>query len=128
MEGVPGTSFKHTSSSGAWESVLKYLTEQGFNAKTHASGPDMYGVTNLGVIKYFQEMPNAYRCRRNKPLTWILNGQGDHDTSELSDQSLNKISTTSLADMYLSSPSSSFAGQTPRRRKQRTNVTYMPVT
>lgn len=55
MEGMPGISFKHTSSSGAWELVLKYLTEQGFNAKTHASGPDMYGLTNLGVIKYIQE-------------------------------------------------------------------------
>lgn len=81
----------------------------------------MYGLTNLGVIKYIQVMPNAYRCRQYKPLTWILDGQGDHDTSELSDQSLNKISTTSMADMSLSSPSSSSSGQSPRRRKQRTN-------
>lgn len=69
---MPEKVFRHSSSSGAWELALKGLMELGFNAKTHASGPDMYGLTNLGVIKYIQEMPNAHRCRRYMPLKWII--------------------------------------------------------
>jgi len=69
---MPEKTFRHTSSSGAWELALKGLMELGYNAKTHASGPDMYGLTNLGVIKYIQEMPNANRCRRYMPLKWII--------------------------------------------------------
>jgi hypothetical protein len=69
---MPEKVFRHTSSSGAWELALKGLMELGYNAKTHASGPDMYGLTNLGVIKYIQEMPNAHRCRRYMPLKWIV--------------------------------------------------------
>lgn len=55
--------------------------ELGFNAKTHASGPDMYGLTNLGVIKYIQEMPNAHRCRRYMPLKWIVDDEDDNADS-----------------------------------------------
>ncbi|KAF9920717.1 transforming growth factor beta regulator 1 [Linnemannia zychae] len=72
LEDMPEKVFRHSSSSGAWELALKGLMELGFNAKTHASGPDMYGLTNLGVIKYIQEMPNANRCRRYMPLKWII--------------------------------------------------------
>ncbi|KAF9093089.1 choline dehydrogenase 7 [Mortierella sp. AD031] len=72
LEDMPEKVFRHSSSSGAWELALKGLMELGFNAKTHASGPDMYGLTNLGVIKYIQEMPNAHRCRRYMPLKWII--------------------------------------------------------
>ncbi|KAF9360524.1 transforming growth factor beta regulator 1 [Mortierella sp. AD094] len=72
LEDMPDKVFRHTSSSGAWELALKGLMELGYNAKTHASGPDMYGLTNLGVIKYIQEMPNAHRCRRYMPLKWII--------------------------------------------------------
>ncbi|KAF9414157.1 choline dehydrogenase 7, partial [Entomortierella beljakovae] len=72
LEDMPDKVFQHTSSSGAWELALKGLMELGYNAKTHASGPDMYGLTNLGVIKYIQEMPNAQRCRRYMPLKWII--------------------------------------------------------
>ncbi|KAF9937652.1 transforming growth factor beta regulator 1 [Modicella reniformis] len=68
LEDMPEKVFRHTSSSGAWELALKGLMELGYNAKTHASGPDMYGLTNLGVIKYIQEMPNAHRCRRRKKI------------------------------------------------------------
>ncbi|KAF8952635.1 hypothetical protein BGZ46_003416 [Entomortierella lignicola] len=72
LEDMPDKVFRHSSSSGAWELALKGLMELGYNAKTHASGPDMYGLTNLGVIKYIQEMPNAHRCRRYMPLKWII--------------------------------------------------------
>ncbi|ORZ26877.1 hypothetical protein BCR41DRAFT_177842 [Lobosporangium transversale] len=72
LEDMPEKVFRHSSSSGAWELALKGLMELGYNAKTHASGPDMYGLTNLGVIKYIQEMPNAHRCRRYMPLKWII--------------------------------------------------------
>jgi len=84
---MPEKVFRHSSSSGAWELALKGLMELGFNAKTHASGPDMYGLTNLGVIKYIQEMPNAHRCRRYMPLKWIIDedhveGGSPGDTSQ----------------------------------------------
>ncbi|KAI1318961.1 transforming growth factor beta regulator 1 [Mortierella claussenii] len=77
LEDMPEKVFRHSSSSGAWELALKGLMELGYNAKTHASGPDMYGLTNLGVIKYIQEMPNAHRCRRYMPLKWIVEEDGD---------------------------------------------------
>ncbi|KAF9183843.1 transforming growth factor beta regulator 1 [Haplosporangium sp. Z 767] len=80
LEDMPEKVFRHSSSSGAWELALKGLMKLGFNAKTHASGPDMYGLTNLGVIKYIQEMPNAHRCRRYMPMTWIVDK--DHTEGE----------------------------------------------
>lgn len=85
---MPEKVFRHTSSSGAWELALKGLMELGYNAKTHASGPDMYGLTNLGVIKYIQEMPNAHRCRRYMPLKWII--QDDPNSPQPGDPSGNK--------------------------------------
>ncbi|KAF9274389.1 transforming growth factor beta regulator 1 [Mortierella alpina] len=88
LEDMPEKVFRHSSSSGAWELALKGLMELGFNAKTHASGPDMYGLTNLGVIKYIQEMPNAHRCRRYMPLKWIIdedNVEGGVDSSSQQD-------------------------------------------
>ncbi|KAG0202048.1 choline dehydrogenase 7 [Mortierella sp. GBA30] len=88
LEDMPEKVFRHSSSSGAWELALKGLMELGFNAKTHASGPDMYGLTNLGVIKYIQEMPNAHRCRRYMPLRWIIdedNVEGGLDSSSQQD-------------------------------------------
>ncbi|KAG0330175.1 transforming growth factor beta regulator 1, partial [Podila humilis] len=75
LEDMPDKVFRHSSSSGAWELALRSLMDLGFNAKTHASGPDMYGLTNLGVIKYIQEMPNAHRCRRYMPLKWIIDDE-----------------------------------------------------
>ncbi|KAG0047602.1 hypothetical protein BGZ83_007361 [Gryganskiella cystojenkinii] len=81
LEDMPEKVFRHSSSSGAWELALKGLMELGFNAKTHASGPDMYGLTNLGVIKYIQEMPNAHRCRRYMPLKWIVEDDDDNADS-----------------------------------------------
>ncbi|KAF9950950.1 transforming growth factor beta regulator 1 [Mortierella alpina] len=89
LEDMPEKVFRHSSSSGAWELALKGLMELGFNAKTHASGPDMYGLTNLGVIKYIQEMPNAHRCRRYMPLKWIIdedNVEGGLDSSSQHDR------------------------------------------
>lgn len=85
---MPEKIFRHTSSSGAWELALKGLMELGYNAKTHASGPDMYGLTNLGVIKYIQEMPNANRCRRYMPLKWII--QEDPNSLQSGDPAGNK--------------------------------------
>lgn len=57
MEDTPGTLFVNTSLSGAWELVLECLTGQRSNVKLHASGPDKYGLINVDVIKYIQEMP-----------------------------------------------------------------------
>ncbi|KAF9363197.1 transforming growth factor beta regulator 1 [Mortierella sp. NVP85] len=88
LEDMPEKIFRHTSSSGAWELALKGLMELGYNAKTHASGPDMYGLTNLGVIKYIQEMPNANRCRRYMPLKWII--QDDPNSLQSGDPAGNK--------------------------------------
>ncbi|KAG0330488.1 transforming growth factor beta regulator 1 [Dissophora globulifera] len=90
LEDMPEKVFRHSSSSGAWELALKGLMELGYNAKTHASGPDMYGLTNLGVIKYIQEMPNAHRCRRYMPLKWIIEEDGPNSPQPQGDSAESK--------------------------------------
>ncbi|KAI8594617.1 F/Y rich C-terminus-domain-containing protein [Dissophora ornata] len=90
LEDMPEKVFQHSSSSGAWELALKGLMELGYNAKTHASGPDMYGLTNLGVIKYIQEMPNAHRCRRYMPLKWIIEDEGPNSPPSQGDPAGSK--------------------------------------
>ncbi|KAF9393185.1 hypothetical protein CPC16_002621 [Podila verticillata] len=81
--GMPEISSKHTSSSGARELTLKCLSEQGFNAKTHALGPDMYGLTNLGVIKYIQGMPNTYRSRRRPRYFRTIGPKSEQDQHDI---------------------------------------------
>jgi len=40
---------------GAWKSVLSELSRRGTTgAKTHASGPDFFGLSDLGVTKVIQ--------------------------------------------------------------------------
>ncbi|KAG0082734.1 transforming growth factor beta regulator 1 [Podila epicladia] len=119
LEDMPEKVFRHSSSSGAWELALKSLMDLGFNAKTHASGPDMYGLTNLGVIKYIQEMPNAHRCRRYMPLKWII------DQEHVDGIPLSELQAQQSAGESSQSASMAGAGsKSPNKKKKINNTIY----
>jgi len=71
-EDLPGVVFKASSPSGAWKNVLTELARRGSTgSKTHASGPDFFGLSDLGVTKVIQELPNADKCSRYTKQKWI---------------------------------------------------------
>ncbi|RUS14672.1 hypothetical protein BC938DRAFT_477275 [Jimgerdemannia flammicorona] len=86
-EDQPERVFKANSSSGVWKQILDEIQAKGVTAKTHASGPEMLGLTNLGVTKYIQvrarfpdsngEMTNAERCTKYVMQRWI---EDEHNT------------------------------------------------
>ncbi|KAK9760564.1 hypothetical protein K7432_015287 [Basidiobolus ranarum] len=53
-EDQPGRKFVANSASGVWKQVLDEIMAKGFGAKTHASGPQLYGINNLGITKHIQ--------------------------------------------------------------------------
>ncbi|KAF9380391.1 transforming growth factor beta regulator 1, partial [Podila verticillata] len=118
LEDMPEKVFRHSSSSGAWELALKSLMDLGFNAKTHASGPDMYGLTNLGVIKYIQEMPNAHRCRRYMPLKWII------DEEHVDGIPLSELQAQQSAGESSQSASAPGGSKSPNKKKKINNTIY----
>jgi len=82
-EDLPGTVFRANSASGAWKSVLSELSKRGSTgAKTHASGPDFFGLSDLGVTKVIQELPNAERCIRYVKQRWIEDIENENKSSE----------------------------------------------
>ncbi len=61
-----------TSPSQAWKLVQEELAKKtGKKSTSHVSGPDFFGLSNLGVIKYIQELPNADKCRKYLPQKWL---------------------------------------------------------
>jgi len=71
-EDLPGVTFRANSPSGAWKNVLTELSKRGSTgSKTHASGPDFFGLSDLGVTKVIQELPNADKCNRYTKQKWI---------------------------------------------------------
>ncbi|KAJ2782915.1 hypothetical protein H4R18_001994 [Coemansia javaensis] len=70
-EDMPDQPFRAGSSSGAWKQILDTLTAKGVNVKTHASGPQMYGLSHLGVTKAIQELENAEKCNKYIRQQWI---------------------------------------------------------
>ncbi|RKP25825.1 F/Y-rich N-terminus-domain-containing protein [Syncephalis pseudoplumigaleata] len=46
--------FIANSASGAWKKIIDRILQQGFSAKTHASGPQLYGLSDWGVMKAVQ--------------------------------------------------------------------------
>lgn len=53
-EDSPGTVFSGASASGVWKQLLDQIASLGVTAKTHASGPEMLGLSNLAVTKAIQ--------------------------------------------------------------------------
>ncbi|ORX52972.1 hypothetical protein BCR36DRAFT_582374 [Piromyces finnis] len=94
-EDLPGTVFRANSASGAWKSVLSELSKRGSTgAKTHASGPDFFGLSDLGVTKVIQELPNAERCIRYVKQRWIKdenneNNENCYDNNKSSEKVIN---------------------------------------
>jgi len=77
-EDLPGKVFQANSPSGAWKSVLNELSVRGnTGSKTHASGPDFFGLSDLGVTKVIQELPNADKCKRYYQQKWINDENDD---------------------------------------------------
>ncbi|KAJ2448772.1 hypothetical protein EV183_005262 [Coemansia sp. RSA 2336] len=67
---MPDKPFRATSSSGVWKQILDALTAKGASVKTHASGPQMYGLSHLGVTKAIQELENANKCSKYIMQKW----------------------------------------------------------
>ncbi|KAJ2360418.1 hypothetical protein IW150_007509 [Coemansia sp. RSA 2607] len=70
-EDMPETPFRASSSSGVWKQVLDVLMANGLGVKTHASGPQMYGLSNLAVTKAIQELEGADRCPKYIMQKWL---------------------------------------------------------
>lgn len=82
-EDLPGEVFTANSASGAWKNVLSEISRRGSTgAKTHASGPDFFGLSDLGITKVIQELPNAERCIRYVRQRWIEDGNLDDDDNK----------------------------------------------
>ncbi|KAJ2611778.1 hypothetical protein H4S08_003000 [Coemansia sp. RSA 1365] len=80
-EDMPDKPFRASSSSGVWKQILDILTAKGINVKTHASGPQMYGLGNLGVTKLIQELEGAEKCSKYIKQKWIeSNATNTHST------------------------------------------------
>ncbi|KAJ2102052.1 hypothetical protein IW146_009199 [Coemansia sp. RSA 922] len=73
-EDMPDMAFRAMSSSGAWKQILDQLTAKGVGVKTHASGPQMYGLIHLGVTKAIQELENADKCQKYIRQLWVEDG------------------------------------------------------
>lgn len=74
-EDQPGRKFVASSSSGVWKKILDEINVQGVPSKTHASGPEMLGLSHLGITKYIQELPGAEKCTKYVMQRWIDDDQ-----------------------------------------------------
>ncbi|KAJ1722694.1 hypothetical protein LPJ53_002907 [Coemansia erecta] len=70
-EDMPESPFRASSSSGVWKQVLDVLMANGLGVKTHASGPQMYGLSNLAVTKAIQELEGADKCSKYIMQKWL---------------------------------------------------------
>ncbi|RHZ67830.1 hypothetical protein Glove_299g45 [Diversispora epigaea] len=70
-EDQPGRKFAASSSSGVWKKILDEINVQGVPSKTHASGPEMLGLSHLGITKYIQELPGAEKCTKYVMQRWL---------------------------------------------------------
>ncbi|CAG8749801.1 32765_t:CDS:10 [Gigaspora margarita] len=73
-EDQPGRKFSASSSSGVWKKILDEINIQGVPSKTHASGPEMLGLSHLGITKYIQELPGAEKCTK-----YVMQQEDDDD-------------------------------------------------
>lgn len=62
--------FRAGSSSGAWKQVMEQLAATGNVTKTQVSGPQMYGLNHLGVVKAIQELEGAEKCQKYVRQKW----------------------------------------------------------
>ncbi|KAJ2452454.1 hypothetical protein GGF42_004025 [Coemansia sp. RSA 2424] len=80
-EDMPDAPFRATSSSGAWKQILDQLTAKGVGVKTHASGPQMYGLSHLGVTKAIQELDGADKCQKYIRQQWAAEASSSSSAS-----------------------------------------------
>ncbi|KAJ2489780.1 hypothetical protein IWW37_003695 [Coemansia sp. RSA 2050] len=82
-EDMPEKPFRAMSSSGAWKQILDQLTAKGVGVKTHASGPQMYGLSHLGVTKAIQELDDVDKCQKYIRQAWVDDGaESPHATTD----------------------------------------------
>ncbi|KAJ2508454.1 hypothetical protein H4217_008554 [Coemansia sp. RSA 1939] len=108
---MPGESFRASSASGVWKQILDMLTAKGVGVKTHASGPQMYGMSNLGITKLIQELDNAGKCSRYIMQKWVEPGDDDDDeviigshSDNPDDDALHQIYVSAEANGELADP------------------------
>ncbi|KAJ2888762.1 hypothetical protein FB639_000410 [Coemansia asiatica] len=78
-EDMPGEPFRASSSSGVWKQILDILMASGLGVKTHASGPQMYGLSHLAVTKAIQELPDADKCKKYIMQRWLHPDASDNE-------------------------------------------------
>ncbi|KAH8551223.1 F/Y rich C-terminus-domain-containing protein [Umbelopsis sp. PMI_123] len=93
-EDSPTNVFSGASASGVWKQLLDQIASLGVTAKTHASGPEMLGLSNLAVTKAIQELPDADKCTRYVPQRWL-----DHD--QFQDQENDASSPHESSSLYI---------------------------
>ncbi|KAG2181735.1 hypothetical protein INT44_008550 [Umbelopsis vinacea] len=81
-EDSPSTVFSGASASGVWKQLLDQIASLGVTAKTHASGPEMLGLSNLAVTKAIQELPDADKCTRYISQRWLDQSQDQYQDQE----------------------------------------------
>nr|CAG8505184.1 605_t:CDS:10 [Entrophospora candida]CAG8540454.1 11949_t:CDS:10 [Entrophospora candida] len=90
-EDQPGRKFSASSSSGVWKKILDEINVQGVPSKTHASGPEMLGLSHLGITKYIQELPGAEKCTKYVMQRWV-DDDDDHENENNDVDNFSKIS------------------------------------
>ncbi|KAJ2842547.1 hypothetical protein GGI22_007517, partial [Coemansia erecta] len=94
---MPDEVFRASSASGVWKQILDILTAKGVGVKTHASGPQMYGLSHLGITKVIQELDGAAKCSRYIMQKWIEPGDDDEiAAASHSDHQDQPISSSTL--------------------------------
>ncbi|KAJ2874543.1 hypothetical protein GGH93_002348 [Coemansia aciculifera] len=92
-EDMPESPFRALSSSGAWKQILDQLTAKGVGVKTHASGPQMYGLIHLGVTKAIQELDNADKCQKYIRQLWVEEGAAESSPDATDDDNPHRASS-----------------------------------
>ncbi|KAJ1771462.1 hypothetical protein EV179_000390 [Coemansia sp. RSA 487] len=105
---MPNETFRASSASGVWKQILDILTAKGVGVKTHASGPQMYGLSYLGITKVIQELDGATECSRYIMQKWIESGDEDENIASHSDHHDDDtplpIPSSALIDRELADP------------------------
>ncbi|KAK9728387.1 hypothetical protein K7432_001101 [Basidiobolus ranarum] len=118
-EDQPGRKFVANSASGVWKQVLDEIMAKGFGAKTHASGPQLYGINNLGITKHIQELAGAEKCSKYVMQRWIDSDKERHKSTKAQDKGgVPNIRVTNYASETESGSEGDDKAQNFRHRSQ----------
>ncbi|PVU87731.1 hypothetical protein BB559_005916 [Furculomyces boomerangus] len=97
----PWFEYSASSASAAWKTILEELNELGVPVKINTSGPQLFGLSNLSIVKAIQELPNADKCVKYIRYSWIekphpssINGGAEADKSQENTKSRTRFPTS----------------------------------